>query len=634
MVALQHGFQPSGGTRNGAIAAAPSPPVAGRASLPVPSPHGLGVFLFQNGLISAQTLVMALSLRRRHGGSLTDILLAHGLIAPEILYPEMARYWSLHLVDPDRHPPDPGLVERLGPTDCLREGLLPISRNGKITLVATARPEEFARHHAWLTARLGPVMAALMPADRIEAALRAGFGARLVRRAEERVPAAESCRNWRSGPLALRAALVLAVLALAAWLAPLTLGLAFVIWASVTLLLSTLLRLAALLAALRPPAPEPDPVPILRLPVVSLMVALHREDDIAPRLIRRLERLDYPRDLLDVLLVVEERDDATRRALTGAGLPQWMRVIVVPDGTLKTKPRALNYALDLCRGTIIGVYDAEDAPEADQIHKVVSRFHRRGPEVACLQGVLDFYNSRTNWLSRCFTLEYATWFRIVLPGLARLGLVIPLGGTTLFFRRAALEGLGGWDAHNVTEDADLGVRLARHGYRTELLDTVTGEEANCRTLPWIRQRSRWLKGYMVTWIVHMRDPVLLWRQLGAWRFAGFQILFLCTLSQFLLAPLLWSFWIIAFGIAHPLEDVLPPGAVGWLMLFFLATELLGILVNLEGLRRIGYRISPLWVPSLHFYFPLAALASYKALWELVLRPFYWDKTSHGIFDPK
>ncbi|WP_237684922.1 glycosyltransferase [Szabonella alba] len=602
--------------------------------MPVPPAHGFGVSLLKQGLVSAQTLVLALTLQRRHGGRLADILLAQGLIAPDLLHMAMSRYWSLPLIDADRHPPDPGLVERLGPVDCLREGLLPIRSNGQVTLVATARPEDFARHHPWLTARLGPVMAALMPADQIETALRVGFGARLARRAEERVPAAESCRNWRSGPMALRAGLVLAVLAMAVWLAPLSLGLALVIWASVTLLLTTLLRLAALIAALRPAPSAPPPVPILRLPMVSVMVALHREDDIAPRLIRRLERIDYPRDLLDVLLVVEEKDSATRAALAGSGLPQWMRVVVVPDGVLKTKPRALNYALDLCRGSIIGVYDAEDAPEPAQIHKVVTRFHQRGPEVACLQGVLDFYNSRTNWLSRCFTLEYATWFRIILPGLARLGLVIPLGGTTLFFRRAALEGLGGWDAHNVTEDADLGVRLARHGYRTELLDTVTGEEANCRTLPWIRQRSRWLKGYMVTWMVHMRDPALLWRQLGAWRFAGFQILFLCTLSQFLLAPLLWSFWIIAFGMDHPLANIMPGGSMGWLLLFFLATEVIGMLVNLEGLRRIGYRISPFWVPSLHFYFPLAALASYKALWELVLRPFYWDKTSHGHFDPK
>ncbi len=128
--------------------------------------------------------------------------------------------------------------------------------------------------------------------------------------------------------------------------------------------------------------------------------------------------------------------------------------------------------------------------------------------------MLDYYNPRTNWLSRCFTLEYATWFRLILPGVARLGLAVPLGGTTLFFRRSVLEELGGWDAHNVTEDADLGLRLVRHGYRTEILDTTTHEEANCRPVAWVKQRSRWIKGYMMTWAVHMRNPRLLWRQMG------------------------------------------------------------------------------------------------------------------------
>ncbi len=328
--------------------------------------------------------------------------------------------------------------------------------------------------------------------------------------------------------------------------------------ALLALVLSTGLKVAAAFAALRAAPPEPAAPAMVRLPSVSIIVALYRESDIAPRLVRRLSRLDYPRELLDVVLAVETEDTMTRAALVNADLPPWMRVVVVPAGRVKTKPRALNLALDHCRGAIIGIYDAEDAPEPDQIRKVVDRFHRRGPDVACLQGVLDYYNPRTNWLSRCFTIEYATWFRLVLPGIQRLGLAVPLGGTTLFFRRSVLEELGGWDAHNVTEDADLGIRLYRHGYRTELLETVTGEEANCRVIPWIKQRSRWIKGYMMTWAVHMRSPRLLWRQIGAWRFLGFQIMFLGTSLQVLLAPLFWSFWSVALGLGHPLSAVLAP----------------------------------------------------------------------------
>ena len=266
---------------------------------------------------------------------------------------------------------------------------------------------------------------------------------------------------------------------------------------------------------------------------------------------------DYPADLLDVILVVEADDQITRDALARSELPLWMRVITVPNGSVKTKPRALNHALDYARGAIVGIYDAEDAPDPDQLQKVVAQFQRSGPEVACLQGVLDYYNPHTNWLSRCFTIEYAGWFRLILPGIARMGLVVPLGGTTLFFRRSVLEELGAWDAHNVTEDADLGLRLARHGYRTDLVATTTHEEANCRTVPWIKQRSRWIKGYMMTWAVHMRRPGLLWRQLGPWRFVGVQVLFLGTIAQFLLAPVLWSLALVPLGVAHPALAVLP-----------------------------------------------------------------------------
>ncbi len=231
--------------------------------------------------------------------------------------------------------------------------------------------------------------------------------------------------------------------------------------------------------------------------------------------------------------MLEERDDVTRNTLAQTDLPPWMKVIEVPyTSGLTTKPRALNYALDFCRGRIIGVWDAEDAPDPDQLETVARCFHAAPPEVACLQGILDYYNPRANWLSRCFTVEYATWWRIIMPGIARLGFVIPLGGTTLFFRREALEKVQGWDAHNVTEDADLGFRLARFGYRTELIPTVTYEEATCRPWAWIRQRSRWLKGFMVTYFVHMRRPHQLMADLGPRKFWGFQIFFLTAISQF------------------------------------------------------------------------------------------------------
>lgn len=596
-----------------------------------PSASGFALSLMTDGYVSSHAFLEALSVQKRHGGHIPDILLSRNGISAAALLEAQARHWAAPLVDPMRQRPDRDLIDAIGAAECLRAGLLPIGREAGRVQVATAHPDRFAQHRRALEHALGPVEMVLAPASAILSATIASEGFRLAALAEMRSPLAESCRDWGGGSGRMFP-VVMALLLLAFWMQPYVIAAILLGWALLTLLAVTLLRVAAAFAALRTQPPSPPPPAIARLPRVSIMIALFQEQDIAPRLIRRLDKIDYPRDLLDVLILIEDEDRMTREALAKTILPPWIRVVTVPPGSIKTKPRALNFGLDLCRGSLIGIYDAEDAPEPQQLRKMVAHFYRSGPEVACLQGVLDFYNPRTNWLSRCFTMEYAVWFRLLLPGLQRLGLAFPLGGTTLFFRRSALEALGGWDAHNVTEDADLGIRLARHGYRAELLDSVTEEEANCRALPWVRQRSRWLKGYMMTWGVHMQNPALLWRQLGPWKFWGFQILFLSTVSQFLLAPILWSFWLIPMGLPHPVTSVFSQTAFLALMALFILTEVVNITLTLIALQKTRHGLNWLWALSLHFYFPLGALASYKAAWEMVCKPFYWDKTSHGHFD--
>ncbi|WP_238381015.1 glycosyltransferase family 2 protein [Alkalilacustris brevis] len=617
------------------LAPPPAPlPVAAERATRKP----IGQILLDSGALASGDLLKALALQARQQLRLGDVLLAHDMVSDAELFVALAEQWDAAVIDPGAHPPDARLIDAYGAARCLAQGVLPWRHAGGLTIVATSQPEAFERQRPGLEQVFGPVALALVSEGALHAAILRLRSRALAVRAESRVAEHESCRGnrlaWlRRGVVALGAALALAALA-----APVAVLAGLLAWGMFTLVLTCGLKLTAALATLRARrrrsasawnSPRPA---IARLPAVSVLVPLFAERDIAARLIRRLGRLSYPKELLDVLLVVEADDNTTLGALASRRLPRWMRVITVPAGTLRTKPRALNYALDFCRGSIIGVYDAEDAPESDQLHRVVRRFHERGPELACVQGMLDYYNPRTNWLARCFTIEYAAWFRLVLPGLERLGLALPLGGTTLFFRRSTLEELGGWDAHNVTEDADLGIRLARHGYRTELLDTTTAEEANCRLLPWIRQRSRWIKGYAVTYAVHMRAPGKLLRDLGWWRFLGFQVLFLGTLSQFLLLPLLWSFWLLALGPGHPLAWALPAWALVAMGVAFALSEAVNIGVGLAALDQRRHRFLRLWVPGLHFYFPLAALAGYKALWEVLRRPFYWDKTAHGLHD--
>ncbi|NBB97483.1 MAG: glycosyltransferase [Alphaproteobacteria bacterium] len=593
----------------------------------------MGEILRDMGVLSAEQLMQALRLQQGQVGLLGDILLAHGWIDQDTLMRALSRQYDTPFMTIEDPPPDPRLLDRLGVRQALVMGCLPWRGVGDVTVVSCARPAEFDQHRATLEAVFGRVVMVLISEAHLHARVLDMRRSRLRLWAETCVADDESCRILQNQWFSRSLIAVSLVVLLGAILAPVGMLMALTGLVVVALSVSTFLKLLAAFATLlRPRPPEPHDTAVPRRPIVSIMVPLFREPAVVPRLIDRLARLTWPRELTDILLVVEENDHATRAALERISLPRWIRVIPVPDAKLKTKPRALNFAMMFARGSIIGVYDAEDAPEADQIHRVVGAFQTGPDNLACVQGVLDFYNPRVNWVSRCFTIEYATWFRIILPGMERLGLAVPLGGTTLFFRRDILEKLGGWDAHNVTEDADLGIRLARHGYVTHLLPTVTFEEANCHILPWIRQRSRWLKGYAVTWMVHMRQPRLLWRQLGPWRFFGVQVLFLGTLVQFMLAPLLWTFWLMLLGLGHPLQDSLPGTLFLGLGVVFLTAEATSIGLGATALRARHHAGLWRWLPALHAYFPLAVLAVYKALWELVSAPFYWDKTSHGKYD--
>ncbi|WJS84498.1 glycosyltransferase [Paracoccus sp. TOH] len=628
---------------------APVVPAAPAATLVAPRDlRPLGQILIEDGAVDPRNLLKAVVMRRRQQARLGEILLANGWVQEEALTRALSRQWRSSVLDLKALPPDPRLVDALGAQLCLAEGVVPWRRVGGVTFIATARPEDFEALRARLPAGFGAVRMLLCSENAAREAILTLRRTALIRQAETRVPAQESCRTRnerRFGRIAMGA---IAAAALGLLLAPIAVIALLTAWAVLTLIASASLKLVSFAAILRRHRRDrmlakamargaaPRAEMTAPLPVISVMVPLFAEANIADKLIGRLSRLDYPRELMDILIVVEATDRITCEALEGARLPRWLRVVTVPDGPIRTKPRALNYALNFCRGAIIGVWDAEDRPEPDQLHKVARGFHFAPADVVCLQGVLDYYNPRSNWLARAFTIEYASWFRGTLAGAAALDLVVPLGGTTLFFRREALEAVGAWDAWNVTEDADLGVRLTRRGYRTQMLDTVTHEEANCRLIPWVKQRSRWLKGFAMTWSVHMRDPAALWRDLGPRRFIGLQVQLFASVSQYLLAPVLWSFWLLSLGLPHPMRGVLSGllggHAIALLFTLFVASELLNIAIGCWAVRGRRHRHLLPWVPTLHLYFPLGCLAAWKAIYEVVAKPFYWDKTQHGLFD--
>jgi len=596
----------------------------------------LGRQLIEEGHITTTDLVHALEQQSKMDAQLGDILVANGALSSQTLLETLAMQSNAQHVDLNNDPCHASLSNILSAQICLKHQVVAWLRMGNSVLVARSHPDKFDVLRAEMKEAPFTFLPVIADPRQIQSQITRLYGEQLAEQALVQVPDHDSCRNWgqanllKSRKVALGAVAVLFTIAI---FPDVALSIAM-LWAALTLLLTIIIKGSGFLVHItgksRPPAHTLKDVNA-RLPCVSVMIPLFHEPEIADALITRLENLTYPKPLLDIVLVLEAADEITRTALQRIQLPSWIKVVVVPDAKgLTTKPRAMNYALDFCRGTIIGVWDAEDTPEPDQIEKVAARFNEAAPNVVCLQGMLDYYNARQNWISRCFTIEYATWWRVVLPGMARLGFVIPLGGTTLFFRRKALEKLGRWDAHNVTEDADLGVRLARYGYVTELIPTVTYEEANCRPWRWVRQRSRWLKGFMITYCVHMRDPKSLMRDLGFKRFMGLQMIFLATFSQFAFAPVLWSFWVTIFGYTHPIQNVLGETAILALIVLFFIAEIFTITMGMTAVRAPNRRHLMKWVLTMPLYFTLGTLASYKALYEMIVTPFYWDKTEHGV----
>ena len=365
------------------------------------------------------------------------------------------------------------------------------------------------------------------------------------------------------------------------------------------------------------------------LPVYSILVPLYGESSaVMEKLIGHLNALQYPKEKLDIKLVTEGDDEATLNALMALKPPETMEIVRVPPSLPRTKPKACNVALDRVRGEFLVIFDAEDAPAPDQLRKAVALFRSERGDLACVQSPLNYYNRAENLLTKLFALEYSSLFRILLPALERMKLPIPLGGTSNHLRVEALTQCGGWDAFNVTEDADLGIRLAYFGYRTRILPSITLEEAPVKLGAWMKQRTRWIKGYIQTWLVYMRDPIALKGRLGLRAYYGFQFFVGAPALTFLLAPILWGVFIVA-----PL-GLLPTRLSPYMLTLCAISFVGGVAINWVYARAVlrlekwdGMADACMLFP---FYWLLHSFACARALWQLARNPHYWEKTTHGV----
>lgn len=367
------------------------------------------------------------------------------------------------------------------------------------------------------------------------------------------------------------------------------------------------------------------------LPVYTVLIPVFKEPEVVGMLIDAIKKFDYPQSKLDIILLLEEVDDITLKAAKEAQPPANWRFLVVPKAAPQTKPKACNYGLFFARGKYLVIFDAEDIPEPDQLKKAYLAFQESDESYICFQGALNYFNRDQNLLTKLFTLEYSYWFDYMLPGLFSLKLPIPLGGTSNHFNVEKLRKIGGWDPFNTTEDADLGIRASAENYRVGIIRSTTYEEANSKVWNWIRQRSRWIKGYMQTTLVYNRHPLKMLRTLGLKRFLSFQLFIGGTPLIFLINPVLWGLFLI-WIVFNPIfiTELFTPLLLYISLFNFLIGNFLGIYMNMLGaFRRNYFKLIPISLLN-PFYWLLHSFASYKALWQLLTRPHYWEKTVHGL----
>jgi cellulose synthase/poly-beta-1,6-N-acetylglucosamine synthase-like glycosyltransferase len=601
----------------------------------------IGDRLVDMGLINEADLIKALALQKAWGLRLGETLMALGVLHPQDLARGLARHLGFGLVDLTIIDPDPELLRHL-PEEFLRTRfVVPFERVGDRLSLALADPTD--RPTVREVEKMTDLQVTPFVTTRWEVrhALERVFRDRYLYEAIERHSRehpAESAKKLFTIPQIV--VVVLLVLLNLYWLWLDWLG-CLVFWNFVMNAGFFVTGIVKLVLALRGSRQGPEHVITERavgalsdaeLPLYTILLPVYREPEVLPQLFKAIRSLDYPKGKLDVKVLFEEDDRATLEAAGRLAPEPFFEFVVIPTSKPKTKPKACNWGLLFARGEYVTIYDAEDRPEPDQLKKAIVAFRKtKDPRVICVQAALDYYNPSQNFLTKWFTLEYNVWFRLFMPGLSYMRAVIPLGGTSNHFITARLRELGAWDPYNVTEDADLGVRLAARGYRTMTMNSTTWEEANSVLPGWIRQRSRWVKGYMQTYVVHMRHPLKLIRMIGLRHFLLFQLNIggvpLVKLSNPITVGLLIAWILFRPAFIPPLFPglIYVLAALNLLVITFLLMYVAIIAVHYSG--HSGLLLPTLTLPA---YWVLMSVGAYLALYELVVRPFYWQKTRHGL----
>jgi glycosyltransferase XagB len=618
------------GPRRSEFAEALARPAAPRAREPAARflPVEIG-FLSDHGA-PFEVLRYAARLARRQGVLADEALLAEGLLTEESYYRALASHIGASFIEGDFEPAPFTDAEK-----AQARGYLRLADNAQgIGWLFAPRGEEVARLIGAAHVLQARTSFAVTTRKNFVSRLRRGELARAAVAAPFKVEAVDArlcARHALSHRRLFKIGIAMLAL-LALLLQPIgALALVAALPLAALFLGHVFLRMFACAAALEKETDVAD-VDDAALPTYTLIVPLHREARVAKQLATALDNLDYPSAKLDILFIVEADDAETAEALRRNAPQAPHEILVAPPGVPKTKPRALNIAAPFARGELLAVFDAEDMPDPGQLRRAAARFSGEPANVACLQASLCIHNGDDNWLAAYFALDYAALFDAFNPGVCALGLPMFLGGTSNHFRVEILQKVGFWDAYNVTEDADLGLRLARAGFVVKTLASHTFEESPSTFDALVNQRSRWMKGWMQTALTHCRDLRRLHCDLGLVRMLATLAMFAGGFVGSLIGPLLTLVFLQRIVFEDALSPSTPIGVA--LCALWCCVALSGVISIfwplLIGMRRRGlFRlwpallVAPLWQAML-------TLAAWRALFELQSNPYFWRKTDHGL----
>ena len=614
----------------------------------------LGQILISAGLITHQQLADALTEQARAGGQIGIHLILMGAVTRLELYGSIADQLGFRFVNLVDEPPDSVLMATMDPKTHISRDWIPFRWDGDTLIVATAEPPTRRTIHEARSEFGADNVDFVVTTDwDMDQAVTRFCRAKLLFNAAEELATLSPERSAKGKPVPWQrfaAYLVAALVVGGMIIKPAGTIVAILIFLNLFFFVAVCFKMVTTIVGLwrkhedriaertlrEAGAWLVDTIPDHELPMYTILVPVFKEANVMEMVLEHIGHLDWPKSKMQVLILTEEVDQDTVEAVKAAQPPEFIRLLVVPAGSPQTKPRACNFGLMFALGEYLVIYDAEDRPEPDQLRRAHAAFlaDNRDPDqnrpLACVQAALNYFNWDANLLTRMFTLEYSSWFDGMLHGMEYLRLPIPLGGTSNHFRTDRLRELGGWDPYNVTEDADLGMRASAAGYRVGTITSTTWEEACSKVPAWIKQRTRWIKGYMVTAMVDARHPVKFTRSAGVRSLGTLVGLIIGTPLMFLAYPIIWGMTIIVYIGFETFAFTLPP-AVGAFAVFnaIFGNVVVIVLAMLTGASRHGWRIAGYALLN-PIYWCLHSFSSWRALIQVFFNPFAWEKTPHGL----